>query len=169
MPGSSAFTNDDIERILRVVDRLSDVEVRIECNDLKLHVRKFAGADPGAARSLPSEPAAPSAPSQGQRPSAQQSDGLVAHVQTSAAEIADGTVAIRAPMLGKFFRAPSPSEPPYVELGKRVAADDPVCLIEVMKLFTTVNAGVKGSIVSVPVGNGEMVEHGQVLFLVRPE
>ncbi len=78
-----------------------------------------------------------------------------------------GTVAIRAPMLGTFYRSPSPTEPPFVEVGKRVAADDPVCLIEIMKLFNTVNAGVDGVILAMAVENGTMVETNDILFLVK--
>lgn len=165
MSGNSAFTHDDIEQILRIVDRLSDVEVRIEYGDLKLHVRKFSDAAPGGALSAPldqpvqprSEPAPTTAPAQ-------------APAGASAPEVApEGTVAVRAPMLGRFFRAPSPSDPAFVEIGKRVKAEDPICLIEVMKLFTTVNAGVNGKIVAISTKNGEMVEHGQLLFLIQPE
>lgn len=164
MPGPPAFTNDDVEQILRVVDRLTDVEVRIEFGDLKLHVRKFANGASAPPETRLSEQAnsdlrkAQAATS----PAPQNADA--ATVQTP-----EGAVAISAPMLGRFFRSPSPSEPPYVEVGKRVDPDDPVCLIEVMKLFTTVNAGMKGTIVSVLTANGEMVEHGQVLFLVQPD
>jgi acetyl-CoA carboxylase biotin carboxyl carrier protein len=170
MPGSTAFTNEDVEQILRVVDRLSDVEVRIEIGDLKLHVRKFANGVSAPAATTLSEPAvaiagdahAAASPAPAPLPA-------TSPTAAAAAKVPEGAVAIRAPMLGRFFRAPSPSEPPYVEVGERVGPDDPVCLIEVMKLFTTVNAGLKGTIISVSVANGEMVEHGQMLFLVQPD
>jgi acetyl-CoA carboxylase biotin carboxyl carrier protein len=167
MSGSSAFTNDDVEQILRVVDRLADVEVRIESGDLKLHVRKFSHSTSGPAEITRSEPSV--RPRNAEAVREAEPVPPPARAGVAAPEVPDGAVAIRAPMLGRFFRAPSPSEPPYVEVGKRVGANDPVCLIEVMKLFTTVNAGVNGTIVALPVANGEMVEHGQVLFLVRPE
>jgi acetyl-CoA carboxylase biotin carboxyl carrier protein len=163
--GSSSFTHDDIEQILRIVDRLTDVEVRIEHGDLKLHVRKFSGVAPETAASI--QPAASAKPESRSVPAATVAPARSA---AQASELApEGAVAVRAPMLGRFFRAPSPSEPAFVEVGKRVKAEDPVCLIEVMKLFTTVNAGVNGTVVAVPVENGEMVEHGQVLLLIRPE
>ena len=80
-----------------------------------------------------------------------------------------GLLEIRAPMLGRFFRASSPSEPAYVEVGSRVQPEDTVCMLEVMKLFNTVPAGVAGTIVEILVENGAMVEHDAVLFRVRPE
>jgi acetyl-CoA carboxylase biotin carboxyl carrier protein len=81
----------------------------------------------------------------------------------------EGLIEVRAPMLGRFFRASSPSEPPYVEISVKVVPEDTICMIEVMKLFSTVKAGVSGTIVEILVENGVMVEHDTVLFLVRPE
>lgn len=72
-------------------------------------------------------------------------------------------------MLGNFFRASSPSDAPIVEVGTRVKAEDPVCLIEVMKKFTIIKAGVDGTVEEIPAGNSEMVEYDQILLLIRPE
>ncbi len=167
MSDLSAFTNDDVEQILRVVDRLTDVEVRFESGDLKLHVRKFSGAAPALAQTRGCEPAL--AEIKKIEPTSIASGTEKVCTGTAAPEIPEGAVAIRAPMLGMFYRAPSPSEPSYVEVGKRVAANDPVGIIEVMKLFNTVNAGLNGTILAIPVENGAMVEYNQVLFLVQPE
>lgn len=167
MSDLSAFTNDDVEQILRVVDRLTDVEVRFESADLKLHVRKFSGAAPTPAETRKSEPAL--AETKKIKPNSIASGAETIPTGTAAPEIPRGAVAIRAPMLGMFYRAPSPSEPSYVDVGKRVVAHDPVCIIEVMKLFNTINAGVNGTILAILVENGAMVEYNQVLFLVQPE
>lgn len=167
MSGPSAFTNDDVEQILRVVDRLTDVEVRLESDDFKLHVRKFSGAVPAPAETRRSEP--PPEGAKKSEPTSVEAGAGTIRMGTAGPEIPHGAIEIRAPMLGAFYRAPSPTEPPYVEVGKRVAAHDPVCIIEVMKLFNTVNAGVNGTILAIPVENGAMVEYNQVLFLVQPE
>ena len=82
------------------------------------------------------------------------------------APLAEGEIAIRAPMLGTFYRSPAPGDPPFVELGKRVQADDTVCLIEVMKLFSSINAGVDGVVTRILVENGTMVEFGQMLIVI---
>jgi acetyl-CoA carboxylase biotin carboxyl carrier protein len=71
-------------------------------------------------------------------------------------------------MLGVFYRAPAPGEKPFVEVGQRVRADDTVCLIEVMKLFNSIRAGVDGEVVEILVENGGLVEFDQALIFIRP-
>ena len=80
-----------------------------------------------------------------------------------------GVHRVTAPSVGVFWRAPEPSAPPFVEVGSRVDADDPVCIVEVMKLFNHVQAGVSGIVRSIEVEDSAMVEHGQTLFLVELE
>jgi biotin carboxyl carrier protein len=72
-------------------------------------------------------------------------------------------------MVGKFYSAPAPSDPPYVEVGSKVAAGAAVALIEVMKVFASVKTETAGTIEKILVTNGEFVEFGQTLFLLRPE
>jgi acetyl-CoA carboxylase biotin carboxyl carrier protein len=71
-------------------------------------------------------------------------------------------------MLGIFYRASAPGEKPFVEVGQRVKADDTVCLIEVMKLFNSIRAGVDGEVVKICVENSALVEFDQVLICVKP-
>ncbi|MBY0533160.1 MAG: hypothetical protein K2P86_14435 [Xanthobacteraceae bacterium] len=164
MSNSPTFTNNDIEQILRIVDQLTDVEVKYETAEFKVHVRKGA-----AGSTIAAEPAT----SVQQRvlsastPEPENKNAAALPVMQPKAEA--GTIAIKAPMLGRFYRAPSPSEPAYVDVGKRVGPDDTVCMIEVMKLFKTVNAGVSGTIVSIAVNDGDMVEDDQPLFFVKPD
>ena len=75
---------------------------------------------------------------------------------------------MRAPNLGTFYRAPKPGAPPYVKIGQHVDAETELCLIEVMKLFTTVLAGVSGVVRQVLVEDAELVEFDQALFLIEP-
>jgi acetyl-CoA carboxylase biotin carboxyl carrier protein len=77
-------------------------------------------------------------------------------------------VAVTAPNLGTFYRAPKPGAAPYVETGQKVRADTEVCLIEVMKLFTAVRAGTSGVIRQICVADGQMVEYGQTLLYIDP-
>lgn len=72
-------------------------------------------------------------------------------------------------MLGTFYRAPAPGERPFVEVGDKVGPGDTVCLVEVMKLFNSVKAGVAGTVVKITVENGSMVEHGQTLILIESD
>lgn len=79
-----------------------------------------------------------------------------------------GLVAIRAPMSGTFYRAPAPTEPPFVEVGSKVGASDTVCIVEVMKLFNTIAAGVAGTVVEIVAGNEQAVTTGMPMIWIRP-
>ncbi len=71
-------------------------------------------------------------------------------------------------MVGTFYRAPSPDSPPFVEVGSVVRQGQPLCIIEVMKLFTTINSDVAGRLVQIGAENGELVEYGRTLFVIEP-
>jgi acetyl-CoA carboxylase biotin carboxyl carrier protein len=75
--------------------------------------------------------------------------------------------AVTAPNLGTFYRASKPGQPPLVEIGQMVDAHTEICLLEVMKLFTSVKAGISGTVRQVCVVDAEMVEHGQPLFYIE--
>jgi acetyl-CoA carboxylase biotin carboxyl carrier protein len=80
----------------------------------------------------------------------------------------DGLLTIPSPMLGTFYRAESPGEAPFVDVGAEVGPDTTVCIIEVMKMMNSVPAGVTGTVVEVSARNGELIEYGAPLFRVRP-
>ena len=144
-----ALSDDDVSEILRLIDDADLDELRIETDGLSLHVVRGGAApahDPVAERSEPDRDEAASA----------------------AAPVADGGVTIEAPMLGVFYRAPSPGAPPFVDVGTRVDSGTIVCLIEVMKMMNSVPAGVAGTIAEIHVENAEAVEYGQPLFRVEP-
>ena len=82
---------------------------------------------------------------------------------------ADGHVPIVASVNSVFYRRPSPGEPPYVEEGDQVNEDTVVCLMEIMKCFRSVSAGVKGKVEKILAQSGKMVKKGDVLMLIRPE
>jgi acetyl-CoA carboxylase biotin carboxyl carrier protein len=75
---------------------------------------------------------------------------------------------ITSPMVGTFYRAPSPEAPPYVEIGKAVEEDTVVCIVEAMKVMNEIKAEVKGVIIEVLADNSKPVEFGQKLFVVKP-
>ncbi|MFA4844842.1 MAG: acetyl-CoA carboxylase biotin carboxyl carrier protein [Candidatus Margulisiibacteriota bacterium] len=79
----------------------------------------------------------------------------------------DGLVAITSPMVGTFYRSPSPESPAFVEAGDSVEPGKVVCIVEAMKLFNEIESEVRGKIVKVLVDNGKPVEYGQKLFLVK--
>ncbi|MFM8356508.1 MAG: acetyl-CoA carboxylase biotin carboxyl carrier protein [Gammaproteobacteria bacterium] len=81
----------------------------------------------------------------------------------------DGGLAVIAPSLGSFYRAPKPGAPPFTELGAHVAEGDDLCLVEVMKLFTSVKAPCAGVVMAILATDGDLVEHGQPLFRILPD
>jgi acetyl-CoA carboxylase biotin carboxyl carrier protein len=91
------------------------------------------------------------------------------HSRAAQVELPAGWLHVRAPSLGSFYRAPKPGAPPFVDIGSRVIPETEVCLIEVMKLFTTVRAGVAGTIRQIYSSDAELVEFDQPLFLVEPD
>ena len=131
--------DDDVREILRLIDESELDELRVESQGFSLHVVR------GSATAAGLEPA----------PSASEAD-------------VDGVVTIESPMLGTFYRAEAPGAAPFVDVGTQVDAGSTVCLIEVMKMMSSIAAGVAGTIVEVCAENAELVEHGQPLFRVRP-
>jgi acetyl-CoA carboxylase biotin carboxyl carrier protein len=76
--------------------------------------------------------------------------------------------AIIAPMVGTFYRSPAPGEPAFVELGSRISAGQPVCILEAMKLMNELETEISGEVVEILVENGTPVEFGQVLMRIKP-
>ncbi|AFZ54657.1 acetyl-CoA carboxylase biotin carboxyl carrier protein [Cyanobacterium aponinum UTEX 3222] len=88
--------------------------------------------------------------------------------KSSASKKTDNWLAITSPMVGTFYRAPAPGEPPFVENGDRISDGQVVCIIEAMKLMNEIEAEVSGQIMEIAVENGEPVEYGQTLMWVAP-
>jgi acetyl-CoA carboxylase biotin carboxyl carrier protein len=154
----------DVEALIRLFEQSGWEEMSVEVDGLSVVLSK----DPAAAHRVSSRrDASTSLPLARAHPEPAGVRPLQAqpgHQET----MPDGLVAIRAPNLGTFYRAPKPGAAPYVELGQIVEADTEVCLIEVMKLFTPVKAGLSGRIVKICVEDGKMVEYDAPLFFIEP-
>ena len=165
-----SLTHADIAEIIRLVDQSTLDELVVEIGDLKVEIRrKGAMASPSSAPAP--QPSAP--PSPAPSPPAATAAPAVAATESAPAETAEpalgeGQVAVRSPMVGTFYRRPSPDEPPYVEVGGEVEADAPLGLVEVMKLYTTIYAKTRGRIARVCASDAELVEYDQILFVIDP-
>jgi len=146
----------EVEVLIRLFEQSDWRGMRLEIDGLKLALSKDADAN-----SLQSTEQA--------RPGSPATDSTKPASPTFDDAPADGLIPIAAPNLGTFYRAPKPGAAPYVEVGQEIGEATEVCLIEVMKLFTPVRAGVSGRIAKACVEDGEMVEFGAPLFLVEPE
>ncbi|MEA2735511.1 MAG: acetyl-CoA carboxylase biotin carboxyl carrier protein [Humisphaera sp.] len=101
---------------------------------------------------------APSAPS----------PGLASGAASGTSDEHAGLTAIKSPMVGTFYSSPSPDAKPFVSVGSRVDDDTDVCVIEAMKVFNNIKAECNGTIAKILITNGQTVEFGQTLFLVKP-
>jgi acetyl-CoA carboxylase biotin carboxyl carrier protein len=157
------LTHNDIQSILKIIDAAEHLnEIEIVHGDFRLHVVRNGNGSLREASQAVAQSAIPTATEA--KPTALPGKP----VAPSVAAVPDDVVVIRAPMLGVFYRAPSPGEKPFVEVGQRVRADDTVGLLEVMKLFNSIRAGLDGEVVNILVDNGSMVEFDQALIFVKP-
>ncbi len=92
-------------------------------------------------------------------------EATAAHAKEEAAR---KLIEIKAPMVGTFYRAPSPESPSFVEVGQNIDVGQVVCIVEAMKLMNEIKAEARGKIVEVLIENGHPVEFGQALFLIEP-
>ncbi len=148
----------DLERLQQLVEMMEQHdlrEVKLQRGDEKWFLRRGPQEVISAAPLVPAPPVAAPAPS---APSSEEPAGGD-----------DGLAEIVSPMVGTFYRAPSPEEPAFVKEGDRVQHDTVVCLIEAMKFFNQVKAECSGTIVKILVQDGDAVEYGQPLFKVKPE
>jgi len=173
-----SFTMDDIEQVLRIVQECQDCALHMEIGDLKLSLSRGDFGDGTGSpldlsrQSTVSQPqqleqkaAATATPSIEEEP---ESTPTATSAEKEEETIEEGLVAIKASVVSVFYRRPSPDEPPFVDVGSEVKEDTVVCLLEVMKCFRSVMAGVQGLVEKICVENAQLVEPGTVLFLIRP-
>ena len=150
----------DIKAIIDLMRKNSVTEFELEKQDFKIRLKRGANGG-GAAAAYEEPPAVPYA----QPPTAP----AVAPAPAPAPQVpASNELEIKSPMIGTFYRAPSPESAPYVEVGTEVSPETVVCIIEAMKVMNEIKAEAKGVITQVMVENAKPVEFGQALFKVRP-
>jgi acetyl-CoA carboxylase biotin carboxyl carrier protein len=147
-----SLTAKDVAQITRLLEESSFDELYLELDGLKLSLRR------GSAANVQSLVAPASAgPLRVTGSSAPTDDGALTD---------PNTLAVSAPLLGTFYRAPKPGAPPFVEVGSLVKEDTIVGIIEVMKLMNTVRAGIRGEVVEILARDGALVEYGEALMRV---
>jgi acetyl-CoA carboxylase biotin carboxyl carrier protein len=164
--GTTKLTEDEVLQILKLIEDSSFDFMQLEFGDLKLTVSKTGYAGP-----MPPPPVSTNAAPQTEPVTLPKTaePQTIAPAPNSPPAVREGTVAINAPMVGTFYTTPAPGAPPFVQLGDAVNEEATVGLIEVMKVFNAVTAGVKGVIAEICIQNGQFVEYGQPLFFVKPE
>jgi acetyl-CoA carboxylase biotin carboxyl carrier protein len=149
------LTAKDVAEIMRLLEESSFDSLSLEINGMKLNLQRGSAAPVR-------RPAAP-APSAESQPQPVQSSPRKAKPPSE-----PGLAEVASPLLGIFYRAPKPGEPPFVEVGSKVVEDTVVGIIEVMKLMNSVRAGVEGKVVEILAENGALVEYDEILLRVRP-
>lgn len=165
----------EIREIIKLIDQSSIDEFKLEAEGTKIKLKKSSGtesvvmAQPVAQAPVVQAVAAPvpSVPAVAAAPVAAEAPKAAAPVAPAADDA--NLHKIVSPMVGTFYSAPEPGKPPYVQAGDKVSTNKVVCIVEAMKLFNEIEAEVNGEIVKVLVQDGQLVEYGQPLFLVKPE
>lgn len=158
---------DDIQKLLKMLDDSGLDEMTIEEGDFKITLKRKSDSAPSASMPPPmfipqfAPPMLPPAsPAPSQAPSASAPPADTATAQKKYKEI-------RSPMVGTFYRAPSPEANPYVQVGDQITKGKVLCIIEAMKLMNEIESDIDGKIVKIMVENAQPVEYDQVLFLVE--
>lgn len=153
----------EIQNLIKFVAKSGATEVKLEMDDVKITIKTGSGdtetviqqmAMPTAMANMPVATAPASAP--------------VAAVAEPAADDNSKYITVKSPIIGTFYRKPSPDKPVFVEVGSTISSGDVLCVIEAMKLFNEIESEVSGKIVKVLIDDSSPVEFDQPLFLVDP-
>ncbi len=154
----------DIKAIIDLMKKNSITEFELEEKDSKLRLKRGLNGGPAQAQLDDSQSIAAIS-----SPVALPPVGAASTIAPVAAlPVATGEVDIKSPMIGTFYRSPSPESGSYVEVGTEVGPETVVCIIEAMKVMNEIKAEAKGVITQVLVENAKPVEFGQPLFKIRP-
>lgn len=163
----------EIQNLIKFVAKSGASEVKLEMDDFKITIKTGTeeGKETTIVQQVPmgqvpqQQPSAPQAPSpQEPQPSAEKSTGKENPPSTDDSKY----ITIKSPIIGTFYRKPSPDKDAFVEVGDQIKTGDVLCVIEAMKLFNEIESEVSGKIVKVLVDDSSPVEFDQPLFLVDP-
>ncbi len=151
-----ALSFKEVADILQIIDSSECEEVIVEVEGTRIVVRR------GGAVASPTESSGPvttpASVAEFAKPKAARSTQIA---------VDDTLTFVRSPMVGTYYRCPAPGEPPFVDIGAAVKKGEPLCLIEVMKLYTTIEAPVDGVIAAVHAEDNTLVEFDQILFAIK--
>lgn len=145
---------DQIKALVEMIDASNLTELNYEDKDLKLKLKKEKETIVQQASVPVQEIKEITTP-------------VIQQEAPETSEVTETGLTINAPMVGTFYKSPSPEADPYVKVGDKVSNDSIVCILEAMKLFNEIQAEVSGEIVEILVEDGQMVEYGQPLFKVK--
>ena len=153
----------EIQNLIKFVANSGVAEVKLEMDDVKITIRttlENAAPEVTYLQQAPVQQALPQAPVQ--------QAATPTPTQVLPAENSSNLITIKSPMIGTFYRKPTPDKPMFVEVGTSIKKGDVLCVIEAMKLFNEIEAEISGKIVKILVDDMSPVEFDQPLFLVDP-
>ena len=150
---------DDIAKLSELLTTNGWAELRVRIGDTEI----LLSTDPGT-------PSLGAVPTPSANPSAKSAPASAMPAPAATPSLVDPSwIAVEAPNLGTFYRSPKPGAAPFVEIGDKVEAGTEICLIEVMKLFTSVKVGQAGTVRQICADDAELVEAGRVLFYLSED
>lgn len=152
----------DIQNLIKFVAKSGANEVKLEMEDIKITIKTGAGKTettilqqaPMGMQQMPMAPVAPQTE--------------ITEATSDSGDSESNYIEITSPIIGTFYRKPSPDKPVFIEIGDVVTPESVVCIVEAMKLFNEIESEVSGKIVKILVEDGTPIEFGQPLFLVDP-
>ena len=158
----------ELKELIEFLKEQDIAEFELERGDVKVRIKRTV---PSAAETrFVAIPSMPSASVESAPAAPVQSPAATPPAAPAAAPAAEqGLHTVRSPIVGTFYEAPSPGAPPFVKVGDAVQVGQVLCIVEAMKLMNEIESDVSGEIVKKLVGNGEPIEYGQELFVVRPK
>ena len=152
----------EIQNLIKFVSNSGVAEVKLEMDDVKITIKTTVEGTSPEITYLQQAPVAQAAPQAAPAP--------VAAAPVAAAPAAENSnyITVKSPMIGTFYRKPSPDKPMFVEVGSNISKGDVLCVIEAMKLFNEIESEVSGKIVKILVDDMSPVEFDQPLFIVDP-
>jgi acetyl-CoA carboxylase biotin carboxyl carrier protein len=153
----------EIQNLIKFVANSGVAEVKLEMDDVKITIRTTLEGNVSEATyvQMPAQPAI-------QQAAVPQQIATVAPIPAAPTAEKSNYITIKSPIIGTFYRKPTPDKPMFVEVGSTIAKGDVLCVIEAMKLFNEIESEVSGKIVKILVDDMSPVEYDQPLFLVDP-
>jgi acetyl-CoA carboxylase biotin carboxyl carrier protein len=156
----------ELKELIEFLEEKNIAEFELERGDVKVRIRRAGEHPAGHAHGEPRFYAVPAAPG--------------AAVEIGAVPVAappapapptpeEGLHMVKSPIVGTFYEAPSPGAPPFVKAGDQVEVGQVLCIVEAMKLLNEIESDVAGEIVKKLASNGQPIEYGQELFVIRPK
>ena len=152
----------EIQNLIKFVARSGASEVSLEMEDVKITIKTSDSSTPIVVQEpivVPQQQVITSAPSTPQ---------VVDTTPESSSEEDSNLITIKSPIIGTFYRKPSPDKPTFVEVGQNIAEGDILCVIEAMKLFNEIESEISGKIVKILIEDQSPVEFDQPLFIIDP-